>query len=37
MERIVANPDDDTLATRTAGEVRELCRAFPAPGISVAD
>ncbi len=37
MARIVAAPDDEALAARTAGEVRELCRSFPAPGITVKD
>ncbi len=37
MARVVAAPDDETLAARVAGEVRELCRGFPAPGISVQD
>ncbi len=37
MEQIVAAPEDEALAARVAGEVRELCRAFPAPGISVSD
>ena len=37
MARIVAAPEDEALAGRTAGEIRELCRAFPAPGISVRD
>jgi glycine hydroxymethyltransferase len=37
MEHVVAAPEDEALAKRTAGEIRELCRAFPAPGISVAD
>jgi len=37
MARIVAAPEDEALAARTAGEVRELCRSFPAPGITVKD
>jgi glycine hydroxymethyltransferase len=34
MARVVAAPEDETLAARTAGEIKEMCRAFPAPGIS---
>jgi glycine hydroxymethyltransferase len=37
MDRVVAAPDDEALARTVAGEVRELCRGFPAPGISVVD
>jgi glycine/serine hydroxymethyltransferase len=33
MDRVVSNPDEAT-ATAVAGEVRELTRKFPAPGIS---
>ena len=33
MDAIVAAPEDEALAARVAGEVRELCKAFPAPGI----
>jgi glycine hydroxymethyltransferase len=33
MAAVVAAPDDEALAARVAGEVRELCRGFPAPGI----
>jgi hypothetical protein len=34
---VVAAPEDEALAARIAGEVRELARDFPAPGISVED
>jgi glycine hydroxymethyltransferase len=37
MARVVAAPEDEALAARTAGEIREVCRAFPAPGISIRD
>jgi glycine hydroxymethyltransferase len=37
MARVVAAPEDEALAGLVAGEVREVCRAFPAPGISVTD
>ena len=37
MDRVVTAPDDEALATRTAAEIKELCRAFPAPGIRVTD
>ena len=33
MDRVVGSPDEAT-ATAVAGEVRELTRKFPAPGIS---
>jgi glycine hydroxymethyltransferase len=33
LDAIVAAPEDEALAVRVAGEVRELCKAFPAPGI----
>jgi glycine hydroxymethyltransferase len=33
MEAVVAAPEDEALGTRIAGEVRELCAQFPAPGI----
>jgi glycine hydroxymethyltransferase len=33
MDRVVSNPSDD-VAAAVAGEVRELTRKFPAPGIS---
>jgi len=37
IDRVVAAPEDEALAARIAGEVRELARDFPAPGISVED
>ncbi len=33
MEQVVAAPDDAGLTQRVAGEVAELCRSFPAPGL----
>ncbi len=33
MDQIVSAPDDDALIDRVAGEVREVCAAFPPPGI----
>ena len=35
MEKVVAAPTDAALHARVAGEVRELCAKFPAPGILV--
>jgi glycine hydroxymethyltransferase len=35
MDQVVGAPDDETLIGRVAGEVRELCASFPAPGIRV--
>jgi glycine hydroxymethyltransferase len=37
MDKVVAAPDDEGLAEQVAGEIRELCSRFPAPGISVGD
>ncbi len=37
MTAVVGTPEDDALLARIAGEVRELCSRFPAPGISVTD
>ena len=33
MDAIIAAPEDEALAGRVAGEVRDLCKTFPAPGI----
>jgi len=33
MEAVVAAPEDEAVLSRIAGEVRELCAGFPAPGI----
>jgi glycine hydroxymethyltransferase len=35
MEQVVSAPGDEVLVTRIAGEVKEMCRGFPAPGIRV--
>jgi glycine hydroxymethyltransferase len=35
MDQIVAAPGDEVLLSRIAGEVKEMCRGFPAPGIRV--
>ncbi|MGH2784994.1 MAG: serine hydroxymethyltransferase [Actinomycetota bacterium] len=37
IDKVVAAPDDDGLADQIAGEIRELCARFPAPGISIGD
>ncbi len=37
IDKVVSAPDDDGLAERIAGEIRELCARFPAPGIRVGD
>jgi len=37
IDRVVSAPDDDTVIVTTRAEIKELCRAFPAPGISVTD
>ena len=35
MDEVVAAPKDESLAERVRNEVRELCEAFPAPGIPI--
>jgi glycine hydroxymethyltransferase len=35
MDEVVKAPEDDTVIRRVAGEVAELCKGFPAPGIRV--
>jgi glycine hydroxymethyltransferase len=35
MDAVVAAPGDEVLLGRIAGEVKELCKGFPAPGIRV--
>ena len=35
MAQVVGDPTDQALLARIAGEVREMCRGFPAPGIRV--
>ena len=35
IDRVVTNYTDDTLVAKVAGEVREVCNQFPAPGIRV--
>ncbi|MEX2557872.1 MAG: serine hydroxymethyltransferase [Actinomycetota bacterium] len=37
MDKIVSAPDDEGLADQIAGEIREVCARFPAPGIAVKD
>ncbi len=32
---VVGAPEDEALHTRIAGEVRDLCQQFPAPGVSI--
>jgi glycine hydroxymethyltransferase len=34
MDAVIAAPDDEPLHDKIAGEVRELCRAFPPPGLA---
>jgi glycine hydroxymethyltransferase len=35
MDQVVAAPNDEALSERVRGEVRDLCRAFPVPGIPI--
>jgi glycine hydroxymethyltransferase len=37
MDRIISAPGDEALGERTAAEVAEFCRAYPAPGIVIGD
>jgi glycine hydroxymethyltransferase len=37
MDQVVAAPEDNAKIDRIAGEVREVCKGYPAPGITVAD
>jgi len=37
IDQVVARPEDEELASKVRGEVLELCRAHPAPGIVIAD
>ena len=37
MDRVISAPEDEALGERTAAEVAEFCRAFPAPGIVTGD
>jgi glycine hydroxymethyltransferase len=37
IDQIVAGPEDESLAAKVAGEITDLCRSFPAPGILVED
>ncbi len=36
MDEVIAHVDDETTLARIAGEVREMCQHFPAPGIAIA-
>jgi glycine hydroxymethyltransferase len=33
IDQVIASPDDETVARRVAGEIREMCAKFPAPGL----
>jgi glycine hydroxymethyltransferase len=35
MDEVIAAPSDEEVADRVRAQVRELCRAFPAPGIAL--
>ena len=35
MDRVVQAPEDEALLAKVAGEVKELCSSFPAPGLPV--
>jgi glycine hydroxymethyltransferase len=35
IDRVVTAPTDEALIERTAGEVREVCSKYPAPGIQL--
>ncbi len=35
IDEVIAHVDDETVAARVCGEVREFCRNFPAPGLPI--
>jgi len=35
IDRVVSSPSDEAMLAKIAGEVKEMCAAFPAPGIRV--
>jgi glycine hydroxymethyltransferase len=35
IDQVIAAPGNDTLIARIAGEVKEMCGGFPAPGLRV--
>jgi glycine hydroxymethyltransferase len=35
IDAVIGKPEDEALQARVAGEVRELCAGFPAPGLPV--
>jgi hypothetical protein len=37
MDGVISAPADQALGERTAAEVAEFCRAYPAPGIVIGD
>jgi glycine hydroxymethyltransferase len=37
MDLVISAPEDEALGERTAAEISEFCRAYPAPGIVVGD
>ncbi|HLW18338.1 MAG TPA: serine hydroxymethyltransferase [Actinomycetota bacterium] len=37
IDQVVSSPNDEEVGARIKAEIAELCRAFPAPGISVTD
>ena len=37
MDQVISAPEDEGLGERTAAEVAEFCRAYPAPGIVIGE
>jgi glycine hydroxymethyltransferase len=37
IDRVISSVDDEAVIEKTAGEVKELCASFPAPGILISD
>ena len=35
MDPVISAPGDEMLISRIAGEVKEMCKGFPAPGLRV--
>jgi glycine hydroxymethyltransferase len=37
MHRVLRAPEDEAAGTKVAAEIKDLCRGFPAPGITISD
>jgi glycine/serine hydroxymethyltransferase len=34
IDEVVSSPEDEDVAKKVSGEIKELCASFPAPGVS---